>query len=368
MSAIVEEITEQMNKKIDEKFEQLNEKSIGEKVEQKSRISEVLMETMSVETVQGKELRNKKIADVFVNEYMRTGRISDKSFDYYNTAAATEGGNLIPEDLYEKIIRKANTISAIRSLATIRPTTVNEVEFVIEKGGVVADWSTEIANKADTDVEGFDKVTVACHDLYAIPKATNRMLSDNAFDLESYIVEKIAEAFVAKSGLAYVSGTGTGQPKGLLTGLTATALATASKITFKELNTMVYALPQKYAMNATWVMNRKTLGEVNGLTDLQGNPIFRQPEVRQEGSKVDGFLLNYPVVIDDNMPSLLTATAGQIPFVFGDIKSAMAIVDNVNVFTKRDDITSIGFTKFPSIIRTGSVRLLDEAVVALKQI
>lgn len=34
MSAIVEEITEQMNKKIDEKFEQLNEKSIGEKVEQ----------------------------------------------------------------------------------------------------------------------------------------------------------------------------------------------------------------------------------------------------------------------------------------------------------------------------------------------
>ena len=368
MSAIVEEITEQMNKKIDEKFEQLNEKSIGEKVEQKSRISEVLMETMSVETVEGKELRNKKIADVFINEYMRTGRISDKSFNYYNTATATEGGHLIPEDLYAKIIKKANKISAIRSLATIRPTTVNEVEFVIEKAGIVANWSTEIAAKVDTDVEGFDKVIVACHDLYAIPKATNRMLSDNAFDLESYIVEKIAEAFVSKSGLAYVSGTGVGQPKGLLTGLTATALATASKITFKELNTLVYALPQKYAKNGTWVMNRKTLGEINGLTDLQGNPIFRQPEVRQEGSNVDGYLLNYPVVIDDNMPSLSTATAGQIPFVFGDIKSAMAIVDNVNVFTKRDDITSIGFTKFPSIIRTGSVRLLDEAVVALKQI
>lgn len=365
MSAIVEELSKELNAKIDEKFAELNEKSIGKS---NSRITEVLMEKeMQVAQNEDMATRNKKIADVFVNEYLRTGRISDKSFDYYNTATATEGGNLIPTDLYDKIIKRVNKISAIRGLATIRPTSVNEVEFVIEKGGVVADWSSEMADKVGTDVEGFDKVTVACHDLYAIPSATNRMLSDNAFDLEGYIVEKIAQAFADKSGQAYINGTGVGQPKGLLTGLTATELATAGKVTFKELNTLVYELPQKYATNGVWLMDRKTLGEINGITDLQGNPIFRQPEVRQEGAKVDGYLLNYPVMIDDNMPSLLTATTGQIPIVFGDIKSAMVIVDNVSVFTKRDDITKVGFTKFPSIVRTGSMRILDEAVVALKQ-
>ena len=367
MSAIVEELALEINKKIDEKFEQLNEKALSEP--KKSRVEEVLMESVAVETKEGKQVRDKKLADMFVNEYLRTGRISDKAFDYYNTATATEGGNLVPEDLYDKIIKKANQISAIRMLATIRPTTVNDVEFIVEKSGVVESaWSTETGAKGETKVEGFDKITIACHDLYAKPKATNRMLSDNAFDLEGYIVDKIAEAFISKSGEAYVKGDGVGKPSGLLTGLTATALATASKVTFKELNTMVYALKQKYANNAVWVMNRKTLGEINGLTDLQGNPIFRQPELRIEGDKVDGYLLNYPVYVDDSMPSLLTAVAGEIPLVFGDIKSAYAIVDNVNVFTKRDDITETGFTKFPTVIRTGGKRLLDEAVVALKQI
>ena len=361
MSAIVEELTGKINEKIEEKFNQLNEKSF-----EKSRITEVLMEKN--EKIEEINTRDKKIADVFVNEYLRTGRISDKAFNYFNTAVAAEGGNLIPQDLYEKIIRKANTMSAIRKLATIRPTSVNEVEFVIEKGGVVAEWGTEAGAKGDTQVEGFDKITISCHDLYAIPKATNRMLSDNAFDLESYIVEKIAQAFIEKSGLAYISGTGVGQPKGLLTGLTAKPLATASKITFKELNALVYSLKQQYATNGSWVMSRKTLGEINGMVDTQGNPIFRQPELRQEGDKVDGYLLNYPVYIDDNMKDIATAVANDVVIVFGDIKSAMVITDNVSVFTKRDDITQVGYTKFPTIIRTGSQRILDEAVVALKQI
>lgn len=326
------------------------------------------MESKAVELKEEISTRDKKMVDVFVNEYLRTGRISDKAFDYFNTAIATEGGNLVPQDLYERIIMKANKVSAIRRLATIRPTSVNEVEFVVEKGGIVAEWGTETGGKGETKVEGFDKVVIACHDLYAIPKATNRMLSDNAFNLEEYIIEKLAQAFIDKSGLAYVSGTGIGQPKGLLTGLSATALATASKVTFKELNILVYDLKQKYATNGSWVMSRKTLGEINGLTDLDGNPIFRQPELRQEGDKVDGYLLNYPVYIDDNMKDIQTASAGNIVIVFGDIKSAMVIVDNVNVFTKRDDLTQVGYTKFPTIIRTGSERVLDEAVVGLKQI
>lgn len=363
MSAIIEELNESIDKKVEEKFKELNNKGF----ENKSRITEVLMDKEKFEITDDVVTRNKKIADVFVNEYLRTGRISDKSFDYYNTATATEGGNLIPQDLYERIIKKANTMCAIRGLATVRPTTVNDVEFVVEKGGVIADWSSELADKVDTEVEGFDKVIVSCHDLYAIPSATNRMLSDNAFDLEAYIVEKLAQAFVEKSGLAYIKGTGVGQPKGLITDLVATELVITKEVTFKELNELVYSLKQKYATNGSWVMSRKTLGEINGLTTLDAAPVFRQPELRQEGTKVDGYLLNYPVFIDDNMPDIKTAKAGEVVIVFGDIKSAMVIVDNVNVFTKRDDITKVGFTKFPSIIRTGSKRILDEAVVALKQ-
>lgn len=363
--AIVEEILEGVNKRIDEKFEALNEKSLKEN----SQVAVALREK-SIDEIEDKDLRAKAYADAFVNEFMRTGKISEKAINYFQSSVDADGGYLVPQTLFDKIIKKANTMSAIRGLADVKQTSTNSMEFVIEKSaeGFEANWSGETDAKDDTTVEGFDKVTIECNDLYLKPKVTRRNLSDNAFDLEGYILEKINEMFDVKAGNAYINGTGTGQPFGLLTGFTsAVALGTTHTVTFAELNTLVYSLKQKYAKNGTWLMSRKTLGLINGITDTQGNPIFRQPELRQEGDKVDGYLLNYPVRVDDNMVDIQTATTGQIPIVFGDIKSAYKIVDHNGIYQERDTLTETGFVKYPTIMRTGGKRILDEAMVALKE-
>ena len=364
MSTMVEEITNGLNEKIENKFNELNEKAFGG-----SRITEVLMDKQ-VEKSTEMELRSKAYADSFVNEWARTGRISDKAIEYFQSSVEANGGHLVPQDLLTSIIRKATKIAKMRDLATVYKTQRNELEIIVEKvaDGFQASWSTETGDKVDTTVEGFDKVTVTCHDIYAKPMATLRNLSDNAFDLEAYIVEKVGEAFGTAQGNAFLLGDGNGKPTGLLNGLTATALGTSSKVTFAELNNLVYSLKQKYADNGVFLMHRTTLGEINGITDLQGNPIFRQPEIRQEGAKVDGYLLNIPVMLDDNMPSIKTAVADDIVIVFGDIKSAYAIVDHDGVYMERDSLTKTGYVKFPTIARTGGKRILDEAVVALKQI
>jgi predicted phage gp36 major capsid-like protein len=52
-------------------------------------------------------------------------------------------------------------------------------------------------------------------ELYANPAASQAMLDDAAFDLESWLANEIAVEFARAEGSAFVNGTGTNQPQGL---------------------------------------------------------------------------------------------------------------------------------------------------------
>ena len=361
---IKDEIMEGLNEKINAKFEEMNNKSLRGSV-----VAKAISET-PIDEIEDKELRQKAYADAFVGEWMRKGRITEKAINYFESAVDANGGYAVPQTLFDKIIARAGTVNVMRDLATIYKTSTNSMELVVEleADGFQAEWSGESDAKGDSTGTGFEKVTLECFDIYAKPKATLRNLSDNAFNLESYIIEKIGMAFGKKTGNAYLLGDGTGKPTGLLPAITATGLATASTITFGELNTLLYSLKQEYADNGVWLMSRKTLGAINSIVDTQGQPIFRMPEVRQEGSKVDGYLLNYPVRLDDNMPDIQTAVANDVVIAFGDFRRAYAIVDHDGMFQERDTLTETGFVKFPTIMRTGGKPVLPEAVIGLKQI
>ena len=95
------------------------------------------------------ELRSKAYADSFVNEWARTGRISDKAIDFFQSSVQANGGHLVPQDLLTSIIRKATKIAKMRDLATVYKTQRNELEIVVEKlaDGFQASWSTETVIK-----------------------------------------------------------------------------------------------------------------------------------------------------------------------------------------------------------------------------
>src|SRR5690606_18142477 len=84
-------------------------------------------------------------------------------------------------------------------------------------------WTTETATPADSDTPQVNKRNIPVFELYAQPKATQKLIDDAAIDIENWIGEKVAEIFARKENTAFISGNGTSQPKGILTYANGTA-------------------------------------------------------------------------------------------------------------------------------------------------
>ena len=98
---------------------------------------------------------------------------------------------------------------------------------------------------------------------------------------EAQFVENVAQAMVKAKEQAILTGTGTGQPKGILketapAGQNIAIAKDASALTYKNLVAAEAALPQAYDADAVWCMTKKTFFEqVVGMTDSNGRPVAR---------------------------------------------------------------------------------------------
>ncbi len=118
---------------------------------------------------------------------------------------------------------------------------------------------------------------------------------------ESYITQELRSAIADAIGAAIVSGSGAGQPHGILTGINWTAdnTVTTKALTADNLLAAVAKLPAGYAGGAKFAMSTATLfGQVYPLKNLDGDYLFTDTEkggVRR--------LFGFEIVLDDNIPA-----------------------------------------------------------------
>lgn len=118
---------------------------------------------------------------------------------------------------------------------------------------------------------------------------------------ERYITDELKNSISDAINAAIVSGTGTGQPMGILTGITWTAAnsITTTAITADNLLAAVAKLPADYASGAKFAMSTATLfGQIYPLKTSDGDFIFTSPE----GGGVHR-LFGFEIVVDDNIPA-----------------------------------------------------------------
>ena len=97
---------------------------------------------------------------------------------------------------------------------------------------------------------------------------------------EAQFVQNVADAMVKAKEQAIVSGTGSGQPKGILTETVEEGqnieITEGNSITYKDLVAAEAALPQAYDAGAVWCMTKKTfMTQVVGMVDANGQPVAR---------------------------------------------------------------------------------------------
>lgn len=183
--------------------------------------------------------------------------------------------------------------------------------------------------------------------------ASIQLVNDSAFDIDSFLRDRIGEAIGRAQAAAAWGGSGSGAPLGLTAALTAAgvgsigtggylqeaqgsasktvpnlgALTGGTEVTVNAMNfetvfnLLTYVDPAYRTLgDCQWVMNDATLQNQRTVTDQYGRPLIQQ-SVNMGGTELGDTMAGYPVVIDNNAPSI-AANAISGP-VFGRFSTAM---------------------------------------------
>lgn len=285
-----------------------------------------------------------------------------------NVSTDTAGGYLAPKEYVAEIIKNVIEFSPIRTLARVRPTAMKSVQIPKRTGVFAAQWVAEQGTKTETPGLAYGLEELTAHELFALVDISNQMLEDSAFDMEAEIRMESAEQFGVAEGAAFVSGNGVGKPEGFMTnadvGENVSGTATTIADTDGQANgllTLKYALKSAYARNATWVMNRTTMGSVRKLKDGNDNYIWMPGIQNGAPATIDGD----PYVEVPDMPN---EGAGLYPIAYGEWRQAYTIVDRIVMEMLRDPYTQAtsGNVRFIFRKRTGGQVTKAEAIRKLK--
>ena len=272
---------------------------------------------------------------------------------------ASDGGYLVPTEWDERLIDTLDEENIIRKLGT-SITTSGEHKINIVASKPAAGWLAEGTPLTFSNAT-FNQKTLDAHKLAVGVQVTNELLFDNAFNLEDYIVDQFGKAIANAEEDAFINGTGSGQPTGILTTATLGVTTTsATNITSDEIINLVYSLKRPYRKNACFIVNDQTLATVRKLKDTTQNYLWQPSYAAGEPDR----LLGYPIYTSAYMPTIASDTA---VIAFGDFSYYNIGDRGERTFQKLDEKYAEQFmTGFLMAERVDGVLVLPEAVQLLK--
>ncbi|MEW4449673.1 phage major capsid protein [Qipengyuania sp. JC766] len=310
----------------------------------------------------------------FVEGYLRRGSVAE--IKSVSGASPSDGGYAVPHQIDALIARQLVEISPIRSLAQVVQTGSAGYRKLVTTGGTASGWVSETAARPETATPDFAEIAPPTGELYANPAASQAMLDDAGFDLESWLASEIAVEFARAEGAAFVNGSGIDQPAGFLTAPDSTAddgarafgtlqylgtgdaagLGSAAELALLDL---VHALKAGHRQGASFVMNARTLADIRKLKTADGAFLWQPGLVEGQPDR----LLGYPVVEAEDMPDV---AAGATPIAFGNFRHGYLIAEHTATQILRDPFTNKPFVHFYATRRVGGQVLDSNAIKLLK--
>lgn len=222
--------------------------------------------------------------------------------------ATTSGGGLLPTSFFATVQRHmVDSAAVLAAGATVLNSTTGEpIKIPRSTAHSSAVIVTEGALIGDSDPT-LGSVTLGAYKYGFLVQVTHELANDSNFDLLSYLGEQAGVAIGNAFGAHAISGTGTGQPRGLLTDATVgvTGATAGGAFTADELIDLYFSVAEPYARSASagWIMRTSTLGAVRKLkASGTGEYLFSQDV--PPGSGAAGTLLGRPVYLDPTMPAV----------------------------------------------------------------
>lgn len=261
---------------------------------------------------------------------------------YLRTDVGTDGGYLVPEQLYSQIMEEVEELDPIRSLCRVFTSRTKSLSVAIRKTLPTAAYEGEGEDAAESNSTYRDE-TLTAYRLSFTTKITWDMINFAAFDMMSQLSRDAAMAFAIKENNKFLLGTGKKQPEGILVSTSpaitqgVSTSASSGAVSLTDVIPLAGELKNGYRPNARYFFNQKTLYALRVETDGAGNFLWKLG-----GENMPLNIAGIPFVI---MPSMADIAGSSYSVGIGDFFYGYYVLDAVGISVIRDDFTSKGSGK-----------------------
>lgn len=255
----------------------------------------------------------KSIAEV--NEQARARRLQREERGTNIVGTDNLGGYTVPDEMMRRIDIAMLQFGGMRQVAEIMPTntgaplpipTANDTN---QEGEILG----EIAATNEQEVS-FGDVTLGAYKFSSkrIPISIE-LLQDSATQMPGFIGARIGERIGRIANRMFTVGTGTNQPRGIVTDATSSGITTASAtaLAYDEVLGLVHSVDIAYRDNARFMWHDNTLLLMKKMKDDQGRPLWMPSLIPGAPDTFD----NFPYTVNNHMPQ----GTGTKAILFGDL-------------------------------------------------
>jgi HK97 family phage major capsid protein len=244
-----------------------------------------------------------------------------------STTTGSEGGFTVPTEVARSVIDALKQFGGVRSVATVIATETGgplnwpNSDGTSETGELVA----ENASQATADPV-FGTVALNTYKFGSKwIKVPIELLQDSTIDMAAFIESRIRTRLGRVTNTYFTTGTGTSQPRGVVTAAGSGKVGTTGQTTtviYDDLVDLSHAVDPAYRAKGTcsFMMHDASVKVIRKLKDSQGMPIWAPSY--QEGVRggVPQTLLGHPITINQDMA---TMAANAKSILFGDFSLYM---------------------------------------------
>lgn len=239
------------------------------------------------------------------------------------------GGYLVPFQLDPTVIITANGSRNQIRLVARQVVATGDTWNGISSGAVSWSWDAEATEVSD-DATTFGQPTIPIYKAAGFVPISIEALEDEA-NVTTEVARLLAFGRDVLEASAFISGTGTGQPTGIITALVAASpsiivtSATTDTFAIADIYALDNALPARYRADASWLANRAVYNRVRAF-DTQGGAGMWE----RVGADTPAQLLGRPIYEAEDMDGILSAAAENYFMVYGDF-SNYVIADRIGM-------------------------------------
>nr|DAO97634.1 MAG TPA: major capsid protein [Caudoviricetes sp.] len=238
--------------------------------------------------------------------YFRKGAIPEIS-NAMSKGTDADGGYTVPEELASYVIDALKAFGGMRTAASVMST----------ESGVEMKWPTSDGREELGEIVGENAavteqaITFGITNLQVYKYSSKKLalsvelVRDSGIDIVRYVINRLATRIARVQNKHFTTGTGTGQPKGIVTAATTGVTGAISYDTMLQLK---HSIDPAYRGRAAWMMSDAAVLSLALLKDTTGRPIW-QPSMTSGSPDI---LLGQRIIVNNDMPEAK-------PIIYGDL-------------------------------------------------